>query len=260
MSETVSEFVSWEKHGQLAVITINRASARNAINADVAAGIEKALDRLEDSDDVWVGVLAAAPPVFCAGADLKEVGAGNAKSLATKRGGFAGIVRRQRTKPLIAAVDGAALAGGAEIVLACDLIVASHRASFGLPEVSRGLVAEAGGLFRLGRKIPVNLAMQAALTGEPVTAAAAHHHGLVNILCEDGEARDTAVELANRICVNAPLAVRASRAVVLEATMATDEVAWRTSAAAFAAVKDSADVKEGVAAFVEKRKPQWTGH
>lgn len=260
MTTFVSEFVSWEALDQVAVITINRGNARNAINADIAAGIEKALDLLEDSPDIWVGVLAAAPPVFCAGADLKEVGAGNARALATKRGGFAGIVRRERTKPLIAAVDGPALAGGAEIVLACDLIVASARASFGLPEVSRGLVAEAGGLFRLGRRIPVNLAMQAALTGEPMTAATAFHHGLVNILCKEDEARDSAVDLARRICVNAPIAVRESRAVVLEATFATDEDAWRRSSAAFAAVKDSTDVKEGVAAFVEKRKPQWTGN
>ena len=259
MSMPVSEFVTWEVQDQVALITIDRAGSRNAINPDIAVGIETALDRLEESPDIWVGVLAAAPPVFCAGADLKEIGRGNAKELATKRGGFAGIVRRQRTKPLIAAVDGAALAGGAEIALACDLIVASGRASFGLPEVRRGLVAEAGGLFRLGRKIPVNVAMQAALTGEPITAAMAHHHGLVNILCDDDRARDTAVELARRICANAPLAVRESRAVVLEATMAPDDVAWSRSAAAFAAVAGSQDVREGVAAFVEKREPRWAG-
>lgn len=258
-SESMSEFVTLEFDQQVAVVTIARPRARNAINADVASGIEAAIDRVEETDDVWVTVLTAEPPVFCAGADLKEVGAGHARRLATKRGGFAGFVRRERSKPVIAAVEGAALAGGAEIVLACDLIVASTTARFGLPEVSRGLVAEAGGLFRLGRKIPLNIAMQVALTGQPIEAAAAERFGLVNVLCGEGGARAAAVDLAQQICRNAPLAVRESRKVVLGATYAPDDVGWSLSKGAFAAVEKSQDVQEGVTAFIEKREPRWQG-
>lgn len=259
MSEPMSEFVTLEVDQQVAVVTIARPRARNAINADVARGIEAAIDRIEESEDVWITVLTAVPPVFCAGADLKEVGAGHAKRLATKRGGFAGFVRRERSKPVIAAVEGAALAGGAEIVLACDLTVASTTARFGLPEVSRGLVAEAGGLFRLGRKIPLNIAMQVALTGEPIGAAAAERFGLVNVLCDEGGARAAAVDLAHQICRNAPLAVRESRKVVLGGTYAPDDIGWALSRDAFAAVKTSQDVQEGVTAFIEKREPRWQG-
>src|SRR5690606_5071473 len=136
----------------------------------------------------WVSILTRDPPVFCAGADLKEINAGNAAALNTERGGFAGFVQRERTKPFIAAVDGPALAGGTEIVLACDLVVASTNATFGIPEVKRSLVAAAGGLFRLPRKIPFNIAMELALTGDPISAELAHHHGLVNELCEPGTA------------------------------------------------------------------------
>jgi enoyl-CoA hydratase len=259
MAESVSEFVTIEFEDKIAVVVIDRPAARNAINADIAAGLEAAIDRIENSDEIWVGVLTATPPVFCAGADLKEVGAGKARSLATKRGGFAGFVRRERTKPVIAAVEGAALAGGAEIVLACDLVVASESARFGLPEVSRGLIAEAGGLFRLGRKIPLNIAMQVALTGGTIPATTAERFGLINVLCADGQARNMAVQLAGEICRNAPLAVRESRQVLLEATYATDEQAWLRSSQAFAKVANSFDVQEGVAAFVEKREPRWQG-
>jgi enoyl-CoA hydratase len=241
------------------VITINRPEARNAVNAAVANGIEAGIDRIEESDDLWVGVITGTPPVFCAGADLKEINSGNAAGLSTKRGSFAGIVARERTKPLIAAVDGPALAGGTEITLACDLIVASSSATFGIPEVKRSLVAAAGGLFRLGRKIPLNLAMECALTGDPITASVAHHHGLVNVLTEPGGALDAALVLADRICANAPVAVRATRKVVLEATHAADEVGWKLSAEGMAQAMQSEDFKEGLTAFIEKRPPAWTG-
>ena len=148
--------VEYEIRGRCALVTINRPEARNAVNANVAEGLEAAIDRIEADDDVWVGILAGAPPVFCAGADLKAIDAGESDRLVTARGGFAGFVQRERTKPIIAAVDGPALAGGAEIVLACDLVVASTAASFGIPEVKRALLAAAGGLLRLGRKLPVN--------------------------------------------------------------------------------------------------------
>jgi enoyl-CoA hydratase len=255
----LSEAVTFEVRGHYAIITINRPQARNAVNGAVANGIEAGIDRIEDDDDLWVGIVTGVPPVFCAGADLKEINSGNAAALQTKRGGFGGIVTRERVKPIVAAVDGPALAGGTEIVLACDLVVASGSATFGIPEVKRSLAAGAGGLFRLGRKIPLNIAMECALTGDPISAERAHHHGLVNALCEDGQALDAAMTLADRICANAPVAVRASRKVVLEATNAPDDVGWKMSIDAMAQAMGSADFKEGLTAFIEKRPPNWTG-
>src|SRR5918994_4096890 len=259
MSDVIelTEAVTFEVRGHYAVIAINRPEARNAVNGAVANGIEAGIDRIEETDDVWVGVITGTPPVFCAGADLKEINSGNAAALATKRGGFGGITQRERTKPIIAAVDGPALAGGTEITLACDLIVASRSATFGIPEVKRSLVAGAGGLFRLGRKLPFNVAMECALTGDPISAEAAHHHGLVNALTDDGGALDGAFALADRICANAPVAVRATRQVVLEATHAPDELGWRLSIEAMAQATNSEDFKEGLTAFIEKRPPNW---
>ena len=251
--------VELEHRGPCAVIRINRPEARNAVNGAVAQGIEDAIDEVEADDGVWVGILTGEPPVFSAGADLKEINAGNAANLQTERGGFAGIVRRERTKPLIAAVDGPALAGGTEIVLACDLVVASTTATFGIPEVKRSLVAGAGGLFRLGRKLPFNIAMELALTGDPITAELAYHHGLVNRLVEPGQALDAALALAEQICANAPLAVRASRKVVVEATQAPDEVGWKMSMEGMAEAVKGEDFREGLTAFIEKRPPQWKG-
>jgi enoyl-CoA hydratase len=251
--------VEFEKRGPLAVIKINRPEARNAVNGAVAQGIEDAIDQIEEDDSVWVGIITGEPPVFCAGADLKEINSGNAASLQTQRGGFAGIVQRERTKPIIAAVDGPALAGGTEIVLSCDLVVASDTARFGIPEVKRSLVAAAGGLFRLGRKIPLNIAMELALTGDPIDAERAHHFGLVNRLVQPGEALDAATALAEQICANAPIAVRETRKVVLEATNADDEVGWRMSMEGMAKAMGSQDFSEGLTAFIEKRPPQWTG-
>ncbi len=251
--------VAFEQRGPFAVVKINRPEARNAVNGAVAQGIEEAIDKIEADDSIWVGILTGEPPVFCAGADLKEINSGNAAALATARGGFAGIVQRERTKPVIAAVDGPALAGGTEIVLSCDLVVASTTATFGIPEVKRSLVAAAGGLFRLGRKIPLNLAMELALTGDPISAELAHHHGLVNRLCEPGQALEVATALAEQICANAPVAVRESRKVVIEATNAADEVGWRMSAEGMGKAMSSADFSEGLTAFIEKRPPQWKG-
>jgi enoyl-CoA hydratase len=251
--------VEYVTEGHVAVITINRPDARNAVNAEVANGIEEAIDRLEADDSLWLGILAGVPPVFCAGADLKVINAGRAGDIATKRGGFAGITSRERTKPIIAAVDGPALAGGTEICLACDLIVASTTARFGIPEVKRCLVAAGGGLFRLPRKIPFNLAMELALTGDPIDAERAHHFGLVNYLCEPGAALATARELASRIEANAPVAVRASRRVILAAATEDEKAGWRLSAEAMAEAMSSEDMKEGLTAFIEKRPPSWGG-
>ena len=251
--------VDFEQRGPFAVVKINRPEARNAVNGAVAQGIEGAIDRIEAEDGIWVGILTGEPPVFCAGADLKEINAGNAANLQTKRGGFGGIVQRERTKPIIAAVDGPALAGGTEIVVSCDLVVASTTATFGIPEVKRSLVAAAGGLFRLGRKIPLNIAMELTLTGDPITAEIAHHHGLVNRLVEPGEALDAAIGLAERICANAPVAVRESRRVVIEATNAPDDVGWKMSLEGMAAAMSSEDFGEGLTAFIDKRPPVWKG-
>jgi enoyl-CoA hydratase len=251
--------VVYEKRGPFAVIKINRPEARNAVNGAVAQGIEDAIDQIESDDSVWVGIITGEPPVFCAGADLKEINAGNAGGLATAKGGFAGIVQRERTKPMIAAVDGPALAGGTEIVLSCDLVVASTTATFGIPEVKRSLVAAAGGLFRLGRKIPLNIAMELTLTGDPIDATRAHHFGLVNRLVEPGDALEAAIALAEQICANAPVAVRESRKIVLEATNAPDDVGWKMSMEGMGVAMRSEDFSEGLTAFIEKRPPVWKG-
>jgi enoyl-CoA hydratase len=217
---------------------------------------------MEADDEVWAGILTGARTakgyIFCAGADLKQMST-DPGGMSTKRGGFGGLVTRERAKPLIAAVDGPALAGGTEITLACDLITASRSATFGIPEVKRSLVAAAGGLFRLGRKIPMNVAMECALTGDPISAEAAHHHGLVNVLTDDGGALDAAMALADRVCANAPVAVRASRRIVLEATHAADEIGWKLSMEGMAEAMRSEDFSEGLTAFIEKRPPNWKG-
>jgi enoyl-CoA hydratase len=251
--------VGYETRGRVAILTINRPEARNAVNGDVARGIEAGLDRFEADDALWVGIITGVPPVFCAGADLKVLNADGGRELYTKRGGFAGMVSRARSKPVIAAVDGPALAGGTEICLACDLIVASSTATFGIPEVKRSLVAGAGGLFRLGRKIPVNVAMECALTGDPISAARAAEFGLVNELCEAGQALERAMILGARITANAPVAVRESMRIVRDTTFAPDELGWEMSAAGMRTAMATEDLKEGLTAFIEKRPPNWSG-
>ena len=255
--------VTYEKRGNIGVITINRPEARNAVNTAVATGIEEAVDQIEADDEVWVGVLTGARTakgyIFCAGADLKQMSV-DPGGMMTARGGFGGLVQRERSKPLIAAVDGPALAGGTELALACDMVVASRTAVFGIPEVKRNLVAAAGGLFRLPRKLPRNIAMELALTGRlDFPAERAHHFGWVNVLCDEGQALDAAMQLAGQICENAPLAVRESRRIILEATDQPDEVGWRLSGEGIGKMFGTEDFGEGLAAFVEKRPPRWKG-
>src|SRR4051794_35004859 len=233
--------VEYELRGRVALLTINRPEARNAVNGAVASGMEEAIDRLEADDEVWVGIVTGTGPVFSAGADLKAIAEGTAAQMQTKKGGFAGIARRERTKPIIAAVDGPALAGGCEIVLSCDLVVASTNARFGIPEVKRSLVAAAGGLFRLPRALPRNIAMELALTGDPIDAERAYQLGFVNQVTDAGGALDAAIALAERITVNAPLAVRESRRVVREAVTADDDTAWKITNKAMAIVMSSED-------------------
>ncbi len=251
--------VEYELRGHVAVLTINRPEARNAVNGVVANAMEAAIDQIEEDADVWLGVLCGDGPVFCAGADLKAINEGRGGELQTTRGGFAGITQRERTKAIIAAVDGPALAGGTEIVLACDLVVASTRASFGIPEAKRSLVAAGGGLFRLPKKLPPNIAMELALTGDPIDAERAHHFGLVNELCQPGEALDTALALAARIEANAPLAVRESRRLLLQYEELDVDEGIRQSNQAIMNLAASADFSEGLMAFIEKRPPNWQG-
>lgn len=251
--------IRFEVDGHVAVISLDRVEARNAINGAMAEAIEGAIDRLEGDDDLWVGILTHEGPVFCAGADLKEIAAGNAGGLATARGGFAGIVARERTKPLIAAVDGHAVAGGTEIALACDLRVASRGSKFGIPEVKRSLVAAAGGLVRLPRVLPPAIAMELAITGDTLDAERAHHFGMINEVCEPGAVVDAAHALAARVTANAPLAVRMSRQLVLDAPGQSDREGMKAAGRALAELSTTDDFAEGPRAFIEKREPNWTG-
>jgi len=248
--------------GHVALVTIDRPEARNAVNGDVATGLEAAVDATEADDDIRAVVLTGAGrEAFCAGADLKEVSAGRGSALRTERGGFAGFVYRERSKPWIAAVNGKALAGGTELVLACDLVVAVRQAAFGLPEVLRGLIAAAGGLYRLPRAIPPNIALELILTAGQLDAERAHGFGLVNRLVADVEGlREAALALAAEIARNAPVAVRQSLRVAREANSGLDEAALRAlTRDAFERVAASEDFKEGPRAFIEKRAPRWSG-
>lgn len=259
-----SDFVTYERRGETALITLNRPDARNAVNGDVASSMEAVMDRFEEDDGVWCAVLTANTegqnnPVFCAGADLKAINSGQGAGLGTKRGGFAGFVYRDRKKPIIAAVDGLATAGGCEIVLACDMVVATTRSAFGLAEVKRNLIAAAGGLFRLPRAIGRAAAMEVILTGDPLTAQRAAELGMVNRLVEPGHAVEAATELAEKVAAAAPLAVWASREIVLASDWADDETLKSMSNSGIARVMASDDLKEGLQAFIEKRAPNWKG-
>ncbi|MFM8664513.1 MAG: enoyl-CoA hydratase-related protein [Acidimicrobiaceae bacterium] len=260
----MANIVEYEVRGKVAIITLNRPEARNAVNGDVASSLEAAIDKLEADSNVWIGVLAANTagqerPVFCAGADLKAINSGQAAGLNTKRGGFGGFVYRDRKKPVIAAVDGLATAGGCELVLACDMLVASTRSAFGLAEATRNLIAGAGGLFRLPRAIGRAAAMEAILTGEPFSAQRAYELGMVNKLVEPNASLDAAIDLALRICKAAPLAVWASRKIVLASETESDQNLIDMTNKEFAAVLASEDTKEGLTAFIEKRPPNWQG-
>ena len=260
----MSEAVTYLRDGNVAIITLNRPEARNAVNGDVASAMEDAIDRLEADDGVWVGILLANTagqerPVFCAGADLKAINSGDAAKLNTARGGFGGIVYRERRKPIIVGVDGLATAGGCEIVLSADLVVASDRSAFGLAEVKRNLIAGAGGLFRLPRAIGRSVALEVILTGDPLPAVRAYELGLVNRVVSPDQVESTARELASRIAANAPLAVWASRRVVLAAAYEDDATLIDMTNREFGSILGSEDTKEGLTAFIEKRPPNWQG-
>jgi len=247
------------RRGQVEVLTLNRPEARNAVNGDVSAEMEAALDAAEADDDVGAVIVTGAGDVFCAGADLKAIASGNARAIETERGSFAGFVARDFAKPRIAAVNGAAVAGGFEIVLACDLVVAAETAVFGLPEVKRGLFAAAGGPFRLARRVPLATATEIVLTGDPIDAPRALALGLVNQVVPRDQVVDAAVALAERIAANAPVAVRCSLRMLREAPDLPEPDAWRRSGELAGEVFRSEDAREGPRAFAEKRPPRWTG-
>jgi enoyl-CoA hydratase len=246
-----------EDSGGVRVITINRPHVRNAIDHATAVAIEAAMDELDARDDLAAAVITGAGSSFCAGMDLKAFLAGERPS--TPERGFAGLVEKPPAKPLIAAVNGPAIAGGFEIVLACDLVVAADDAFFGLPEVKRGLVAAAGGLLRLPRRIPYHLAMEWALTGEYVSATRAFEVSLVNRIVPADEVLTTATTLARTIAANSPLALRATKQTIVESIDWPLAEAFVRQREISEPVRASDDAREGARAFNEKRAPHWTG-
>ena len=248
-----------ERHGNVLVVRLNRPDARNAVNGAVATGIEAAIDALEADDTLACGVLAASGPIFCAGADLKLIAAGRGGEMATERGGFAGLVRRRRAKPLVAAIHSDALAGGFEIALACDLLVAAAGARLGLPEVKRSLVALGGGLVELPRLVGEKLALELALTGDPIAVERLERAGLVSRVVPAADVEREALALAARIGGNGPLAVRASYRIIRESRDADTDASWALSMTIGLPVFASEDAREGARAFLEKRAPVWRG-
>ncbi|MEA2288191.1 MAG: enoyl-CoA hydratase [Solirubrobacteraceae bacterium] len=251
------EPVLTERRDGVLLITLNRPQARNAVNLAVAEGVAAALDDLDADPEATVGVLTGAGAGFCAGMDLKAFVAGERPFVDGR--GFAGIVERSARKPLIAAVEGFAVAGGLEVALACDLIVAARDARLGIPEVKRSLVAAAGALRRLPERVPRGLAMELALTGEPITAERAHAAGLVDRLADPGGAVAAALELAATIARNAPLALAATKEILRRQGDWTEEEFWARQWEIAGPVFDSADAREGAVAFGERREPVWQG-
>jgi enoyl-CoA hydratase/carnithine racemase len=254
-SEDIGHPVLIEQRDRILVITINRPHAKNAIDAAVSRALAAAVDRLDEDCALSVGVVTGAGGIFCAGMDLKAFARGEDVSV---EGRGLGFTERPPVKPLIAAVEGFALAGGTEVALAADLIVAADDAAFGIPEVKRGLVAGGGGLIRLPQRIPSAIAMQLALTGANLPARRAHELGLVNVLTEPGSALAGAITLAEEISANGPLAVAATKRVMIESSEWSAAEVWRRQWEIIGPVFASSDAREGAVAFAEKRPPKWT--
>ncbi|KLL10620.1 crotonase/enoyl-CoA hydratase family protein [Protofrankia coriariae] len=253
----MTDSVLCRRDGSTLVITMNRPEVRNAVDGSVASGVAAALDELDEDRSLRVGVLTGAAGTFSAGMDLKAFLAGERPEVPGR--GLAGLTESQPRKPLIAAVEGHALAGGCELVLACDIVVAAQDASFGIPEVKRGLIAGSGGLLRLPARIPSGIAVEYALTGRTMPAVEAHRWGLVNRLVGSGEALSGALEIAAEIAANGPLAVRTTKQVIRESKSLPTASAWDRQRELLGVVLASADAREGAAAFVEKRQPHWLG-
>ncbi len=254
MNHVTDELVHTRRQEHTLVVSMQRESKRNAVNRELADAIDAALNELDDDVDLWSGVLTGTNTVFSAGSDLTSGG-----DYYTTRGGEYGIIRRRRTKPLVAAVEGPALGGGLEIVLACDLVVASSTARFGLPEVAIGVVPSCAALFRAPRSLPLNIARELILTGQPISAQRAYEAGLVNRVTPPGEAVDGALELCAVINGNAPLSVQGCLLAINDLVADGDERGWEVTGQAMAHMQGSHDAGEGVRAFFEKRRPRWTG-
>ncbi len=248
------DVVEVEHRGRITVVTITREDKRNAINADVAAGMDAAFNDFDDDPDQWVAILTGGPNLFCAGTDLKD-GPGRP----TERGGEYGIIRRRRTKPLIAAVEGLAFGGGFELCMASDLVVAADDARFALPEVKRGVIANSGALFRTARLVAPHVAKELLLTGSEISAARAAEIGFVNRVVPKGTALDEAVVLAETIAANSPVSVQQTLQAIDRVLDVSDDNGWAATARGVTNVMASDDMKEGVQAFLEKREPRWTG-
>ena len=246
--------VRQEVDGEIVVITLDREAKRNAINGEMAEAIDDALNTFEDDPALRVAVLTGGSTVFCAGTDIAE-GSGDL----TERGGEYGIIRRRSPKPIIAAVEGFAFGGGFEIALACHLVVAASDATFGLPEARRGLVATSAGLFRAPRALPLNVARELLLTGDPISAARAERIGVVNKVTEPGGAVAGAIELARRIGLNAPTSIRATLEALDAVTAHDDDRGWAATEVAKETILASEDRAEGISAFFERREPRWPG-
>ncbi|CAN7441394.1 crotonase/enoyl-CoA hydratase family protein [Pseudorhodoferax sp. LjRoot39] len=253
----MADSLQTEVRGNVLVMTMHRPEARNAMDRATSEALAAALDELDARDDLRLGVVTGSGGTFCSGMDLKGFLRGERPMVEGR--GFAGLTERPPRKVLIAAVEGYALAGGFEMVLACDLVVASRAAKFGLPEAKRGLVASAGGLMRLPRRIPYHVAMEFALTGDMLDAERAHALGLVNRLAEPGQALAGALQLAESVAANGPLAVATSKRIVSESADWSQAEMFERQKPIAAPVFTSSDAREGSAAFAEKRKPNWTG-
>ncbi len=246
-----------ERRGRTMVITLNRPEARNAVNAALAQGVAAAVEELDDEAELSVGVITGAGGGFCAGMDLKAFVRGESPHVEGR--GFAGIAQNPPRKPLIAAIEGFAVAGGLEVALACDLIVAAKGAKLGIPEAKRSLVAAGGALLRLPRRIPYHVAMELALTGDPIPAERGAELGLVNRVAEPGSALDVALELADTVAKSGPLALEASKRILVEAPGWSEDEVWQKQGEIAGPVFGSEDAREGATAFSEKRDPVWKG-
>ncbi|MEP6723839.1 MAG: enoyl-CoA hydratase-related protein [Variovorax sp.] len=255
MSGAVEERVGLRREGHVLVITMQREAKRNAVDRALADALDAALNTLDDDPDLDVGILSGGQRFFCAGSDLASRG-----DYVTARGGEYGLIRRQRTKPLIAAVEGMALGGGLEMVLACDMVVAASDAMFGLPEVARGVVPTCGALFRALHALPPYIARELVLVGEPMAAPRAHALGLVNALSAPGDALSQAMALARRIVGNSPTSVQACLKAMNGLLGADDPAGWQATEQALATISGSENAQEGIRAFFEKRAPVWRRH
>ena len=256
----MADEVLQERRGHVVILTINRPEARNAINGPVSLAMSVFMDELAEDPDCWVVVITGSgDKAFSAGMDLKAFASGEGGDIMGASGGFGGLTQRTFPKPIIAAVNGSALAGGFEIMLSCDLVVAAEHATFGIPEAKRGLIAGAGGLIRMPKRLPIAIALELAVTGDSIDAARAFELGLVNRVVPSSVVVEEAVSLADRIAANAPLAVRYSKSVMKQAAEVSEAEGWKINAEAVGVVFTSADAMEGPVAFAEKRPPNWQG-